>query len=416
MPVRLDNIPAPAEAPSLPCLWVWLGLLALSLLVGLGLTLALGEESMLQQSLKFWGLSLGVPSAIWGGLLVVRLMLLLLQQGRAEGFNEQRSLDLTSRLRQGRRALQIVASSFYSAAHDGREDGHTRQIEALLNNRSVLKSQAARGREELVYRHSQFPATLVSEVEANEEAYLLALYRRVLSDLAEPLASLPSTQPLALLLETECTLTDEHQARAWAQAWRESGITQEIEAVKGTGLAAIDHWLDTRSNDHALLLVVAVRLTSGEQDGIAEAAVALLLSNRLRQSGLIPLANLHRPEQERTATVDDLLYAAHQALNWAPLPVAAVEHVWLSGVAPTRQSDITKVLLDLPSQIKPGLGLYDLDTSLGHAGCAASWIAIAAATEAAGINAKPQLIFSGAVDPEAMLWCTTLTGVSPSST
>lgn len=412
MPVRLDNIPAPAEAPSLPCLWVWLGLLALSLLVGLGLTLAFGEETLLQEPLRFWWLSLGIPCVIWGGLLVVRAMLLALQQGQVEGFNEQRLLDLSNRLRQGRRSLQIVASSFYSAVHEGDDDGAKRQVEALLSNRRALKSQPVRGREDVVYRHSQLPAALMSDVEPNEESYLLELYRRVLSDLAKPLASLPSTQPLALLLEAECALTEEYQDRSWAQAWRESGIAQEIVAVKGNGLAAIDHWLDTRSNDQALLLVVAVRLASGEQDGIAEAAVGLLLSNRLRQSGLIPLANLHRPEQERTATVDDLLYAAHQALNWAPLPVAAVEHVWLSGIAPTRQSDITKVLLDLPSQIKPGLGLYDLDTSLGHAGRAAPWIAIASATEAVRINAKPQFIVSGAEDA---LWCTTLTGVSPTS-
>ncbi|SDI97458.1 hypothetical protein SAMN05216189_10116 [Pseudomonas delhiensis] len=415
MPVRLDNIPAPTESPSPPSLWVWLALLVLFLMVGFGLTLVLSQDAAAQDSTTFWRTSLGIPLLIWGGLLVVRLMVWVLQQGQAEGFNEQRFLDLSNRLRQGRRSLQIVASSFYSAAHEGNDGGTAGQIEALLSNRSALKSQPARGREEMVYRHSQLPAALVSAAQSDEETYLLGLYRRVLSDLAKPLSSLPTTQPLALLLETECALTDEHRARVWARAWRESGITQEVVAVKGTGLAAIDHWLDTRSNDPALLLVVAMRLASGEQDGTAETAVGLLLSNRQRQGGLIPRAYLHRPEQERTTTADDLLYAAQQALTWVPLPVAAVEHVWLSGIAPTRQPDITKALLDLPCLVKPGLGLYDLGASLGHAGCAAPWIAIASATEAAGINAKPQFIVSGAEDATQMLWCTTLTGVPPSS-
>lgn len=414
MPVRLDNIPAQAEPPSPPGFWSWLGLLVVLLLVGLGLTIVLGGEALSQQSAKFWRISLGIPLGIWLGLLVVRVMWLVLQQGEVDGFNDQRHLDLTNRMRQGRRVLQVVATSLYTALHEEGEDGGERQGEALLGNRSALKSQAVRGGEGEVFRHSQLPESITLEGAPEADKYLLNLYRRVLADLAAPLGALPATHPLALLLETEGVPNEEQQVRAWAQAWREVGILQEAVPIEGSGLSAIDHWLDDRSTGKALLLVVAVRLVATEQDGAAEAATGLLLSNA-RQGGVTPLAYLHRPEQERLATSDGLLAAARQGLIWAALPVESVEHVWVSGVAATRQPHVTDVLTHLPCKVKLGLGLYDLGSSLGHAGCAAPWAAIAAATDAVRFNARPQFIFSGATDAEQMLWCTAITGTSPSS-
>lgn len=416
MPVRLDNVPSPAEPPSAPSFWGWLGLLAFFLTVGVGLTIVFVREALSEQSVKFWQVGVGIPLAIWFGLLVVRLMILILQQGAVDGFNEQRHLDLICRTRQGRRALHIVATSLYTALYEDGEHSADHQSEALLNNRSALKSQALRGSEGEVFRHSQLPEAIVFQGRPNAGAdlCLLNLYRRVLTDLAPALQALPSTQPLCLLLEAESAVHDEQRARAWAQAWSESGITQEAVSIEGSGLSAIDRWLDTRSTEQTMLIVVAVRLVSTKQEGAAETAVGLLLSNR-HQSAVKALAVLHRPEQEQAAAADNLLAAARQALNWAPLPVESMRQVWVSGVAEVRQPHVTEVLTHLPCKVKLGLGLYNLGTSLGHAGCAAPWAAIAAATDAARFNADPQFIFSGASDTEQLLWCTTVASVTPSS-
>jgi hypothetical protein len=233
----------------------------------------------------------------------------------------------------------------------------------------------------------------------------------VLADLAPTLTLLPDDAPLALLLEVDSAVPEHLLQRLWRQAWSESGIRQATASAEGEGLAALDHWLDERIGDQALLLVVALQLMPEQPEGTAEVAVGLLFGNRLTQTVLPPMALLHRPEQEREPTTAALLYAARQALDWVPLEPQSIEQTWRVGVDVQRDAALATVLAEVPLPSKHNQGFNAMDTQLGHPGKASPWLAIAAATQAIEYGAGPQFVFSGAGGGDARLWNTVLTPV-----
>ena len=235
------------------------------------------------------------------------------QQGAADGWDEAREVDMIRKIRQGRRSQQVLAVSLQTALRQP-EDEPATQLEVLLSGTMALKSQASR-LDGATLRHS----CLSCDADENPEADLLSIWAQTLADLAPTLARLPDNQPLALLLDVDSSLPEDQWRRVWRQAWRESGIRQPVTSVDGSGLAALDQWLDQRIDDRAMLMVLAVQFAPQQPEGTAEAAVGLLFGNRLTQTTLAPLAYLHRPEQERKSTSDDLLYATRQALDWVPL-------------------------------------------------------------------------------------------------
>jgi hypothetical protein len=252
---------------------------------------------------------------------------------------------------------------------------------------------------------------LSCDADANPEAILFSILAQTLADLAPTLVQLPADQPIALLLDVDTGLPENQWRRVWRQAWRESGIRQRIEPVDGLGLAALDQWLDQRIGDRALLLVLAVQFAPQQPEGTAEAAVGLLFGNRLTQTTLPPIAYLHRPEQERKPTSDDLLYATRQALDWVPLESTSIEQVWRVGIDARRAAAVAGVLSEVPMPVnKPGL--CNLDAMLGHPGCASPWLAVAAGTQAIRHGAGPQFIYSGG-SAATSLWGMVLMPASP---
>jgi hypothetical protein len=257
-----------------------------------------------------------------------------------------------------------------------------------------------------ILRHSG----LSCDADENPEAILLSVWAQTLADLAPTLAQLPADQPLALLLDVDTALPEQQWRRVWRQAWRESGIRQPTTAVDGRGLAALDQWLDQRIGDQALLLVLAVQFAPQQPEDTAEAAVGLLFGNRLTQTTLPPIAYLHRLEQERTPTSDDLLYATRQALDWVPVESTSIEQVWRVGIGGRRAAALAGVLSEVPMSVnRPGL--CNLDAMLGHPGCVSPWLAVAAGTQAIRRGAGPQFIYSGGA-AAAGLWGTVLMPVS----
>lgn len=407
MAVRLDKVPPPAKLPASPSAWVWLGLLLLALLIGMGLTLVLGEQSLGQQPLLFWGRALGIPLVVWSLLLFGRFLLHISLLSSAEGWNAAREADWLARLRKGRRSQQVLAVSLHTALRDQEDGQGDAQFEALSSGKGELKTQLVRGKGELTARHSAMLPVASDVGEAlDDAAMLLRLYRQVLGDIALALRAFPAEQPLTLVLETDSSIPSALQQDAWQRAWAESGIRQPVTRLECQGLDAVDHCLDERIADPALLLVVALCVAPELLEGSAEVAVALLLGNRLTQKTAPAVAYLHRPEQEHGITGETLRYAAHQALDWVPLQAEALERAWMVGIPAKRQGDVNTVALEL---LKPEPALCDLGACLGHPGCAAPWLAIAAALEAVRRDGQPQIIFSGNTVADSALWSSVVT-------
>lgn len=410
MPIRLDKIPSPAPRPSPPRIWPWVCFLPLLLLLGVGGTLLFSGEALNQQSIDVWPRALGVPLFVWCVLLFARLLLYMGEQGAADGWDEAREEDLRRKMRRGRRSLQVLSANLLTALRNPGEEGTT-QLDALLSGTQVLTAQPTRMDESIV-RHSRLSGAKHEDL----EKVLLGVFSQVLAELAQSLAQLPDEKPLALLLEVESGLPRSQWRPAWQRAWSASGIRQSVVPVEGQGLSALDQWLDQRIDDQALLLVVALQFAPLEPEDKAEAAVGLLLGNRLTQTTLSPIAYLHRPEQARASTPDALLYATRQALDWVPLDAKSIEHAWRAGIDAQRNAAISTVLAEVPMPVKHNQGLIDLDVSLGHSGTTSPWLAIAAATQTIQRGAGPQFIFSGDSAVDAGLWSTALTPVLPLST
>jgi hypothetical protein len=377
--------------------------LLLFCLLGAGGTLLFGDETLPQRPSDFWRLALSIPLLAWCVLGFVRVMLYVGEQGAADGWDEAREEDMSRKLRRGRRSQQVLAVSLQTALRKP-EDTTAIQLEALLSGTMAMQSQASR-MDGATLRHS----CLSCDADENPEADLLSIWAQTLADLAPTLARLPDNQPLALLLDVDSSLPEDQWRRVWRQAWRESGIRQPVTSVDGSGLAALDQWLDQRIDDRAMLMVLAVQFAPQQPEGTAEAAVGLLFGNRLTQTTLAPLAYLHRPEQERKSTSDDLLYATRQALDWVPLESTSIERVWRVGIDAQRAVAVASVLSKVPMPAKK-TGLGDLYAMLGHPGGASPWVAIAAGTQAIARGVGPQFIFSGG--GAAGLWGTVLMPVS----
>ncbi|MBV7550634.1 hypothetical protein KW849_30630 [Pseudomonas sp. PDM26] len=400
MPVRLDQVPAQAPRPAQPRAWLWIGLLPVMLMVGTGLALLFSPVPLHQQPHDFWALALGVPLAGWCVLSFGKVLLYMGQQSAADGWDEAREKDLARKTRRGRRSQQVLGVSLYTALRKP-GDQPAAQLDALLNGTVALEARSA-GEDAAPQRYSQLPGE-----REDPEHLLLDVLTQVLGDLAQTLAPLPDNAALALLLEVESGLSESDLRRVWRKAWSLSGIRQSASPVEGRGLVAVDHWLDQRIDDQALLMVVAVHFAPDVPDGTTEVAVGLLFGNRLTQSVLPPIAYLHRPEQDRKSTREGLLCAARQALAWTPQPAQPVEQVWRTGIDAQRQADLAAVLADvsLPAET------CNLDELLGHPGPASPWLAIAAAAQTIERGAGSQFIFSGG-DVADGLWSTVLIPVS----
>ncbi|WP_460056007.1 hypothetical protein [Pseudomonas sp. S2_D06] len=400
MPIRLDKMPPLAQRPQRPRFLFWLGMLLLCCLLGTVGTLLFGDEALPERPSDFWTLALGIPFLAWCVLGFGRVLLHVGEHGAADGWDDAREKDLSRKMRQGRRSQQVLGVSVQTALGEPADDPEN-QLDALLSGTTALKSQASR-MDGSILRH----CCLSDDADENPEAILLSVWAQTLADLAPTLAQLPDDQPLALLLDVDTGLPEQQWRRVWRQAWRESGIRQPATPVDGRGLALLDQWLDRRIGDRALLLVLAVQFAPQQPEGTAEAAVGLLFGNRLTKTTLPPIAYLHRPEQERKPTADDLLYATRQALDWVPLESTSIEQVWRVGIDGRRAAAIAGVLAEVPMSVnKPGL--CNLDAMLGHPGCASPWLAVAAGAQAIRRGAGPQFIFSGGAVATG-LWGTVL--------
>jgi hypothetical protein len=405
MAVRLDRIPAMALRPGRPRAWLWVGLLVLFLLIGMALAETLLAPALSDQPLTFWSMALGAPLACWCVTGFWRMALYIGQHRLADGWDQARQDDVVRNTRAGRRSQQVLGVSLYTAL---RAPGETpaSQLEKVLEGTSALAVQPTR-EGATALRHSYLPAAA-----QEPELLLLQVLQQVLDDLRQTLLRVPDQAPLALLLQVDSGLPESLLRRVWRHAWQTSGIRQSTVPVEGLGLDALDQWLDQRIDDQAMLLVVAVQFAPENPEGSAEAAVAVLLGNRLTQNTLVPIAYLHRPEQERESNPDPLLYAARQALDWVPLPSTAIERVWRAGVDGARSADLAQVATQLEWSSKDPQGVGNLDELLGHAGSASPWLAIAAATQTIERGAGAQFIFSIG-DDTAALWGTVLTPAPP---
>ncbi|MFJ4376557.1 hypothetical protein ACIP1T_28570 [Pseudomonas japonica] len=407
MPIRFDNMAPAVEPPHAPVLWRWLLLLLLLLASGIAAAVLFSTTPLPEQGAQFWGMFCGLPLLFWSILAGGRVLLHVGQRSVARGWNEARAEDLQWRRLQGRRSVQLLASSAHTALREQLEEPTAVQLQRLLEGGRAVKTQPCRLQQRSV-RHSRLPGG-----SPDPELVLLERLTGVLDELAGALGRLPADTPLAFLFESDSGLPEGTLRKVWREAWRRSGIRQTMEPVEGSGLAALDLWLDQRLDDRALLLIVAFQFAPTHPLNTAEAVVGVLLGNHLTQTSLSPAAFLHRPEQVSEATREGMAVAVGHALDWATLDTESIEDLWTVGIAPSMSVVVSVALDEVFMSHAASRRSHDLDSALGCGGPASPWLAISLAAQAIEQGAAAQFILSSTSPQDNGLWSVVLTPAPP---
>lgn len=370
MPVDLKNMPDVSVRPASPRFSRWI--VVLMILIGFSLVisrLAAGKNNA-------W-LTVGVPTIVLGGLLLIMFMIYLLRAISANARDKEREQTILNEVRRGRRALQILVAECCTA-HSSADKPFTFIGSNLLKNENVFCPQLSwRGEEDT--RLSQ----IVRIGKAKEEHRLQTLFRALFCKLVPPLSFLPADQTVVVLLDHSSSVPEEKALVLFWEAWQQSGVQQPVSILAGNGAQAIDYWLDHHIHSESILLVVSWQYAPLNTPLSAEAISGLLLGNRLTQDVLPPLAFLHRPEAGGDG-IDALRYAITRALDWVPVNAAKPEHLWLSGFdAETKTYATLMQAIDEVGlkNVDPLTGFHNFNDFLGDPGNAAFWLAVAAAAQ-----------------------------------
>jgi len=225
-----------------------------------------------------------------------------------------------------------------------------------------------------------------------------SVMNRLLDALQGKLKSIPAWLPLEVYLQLPSEIDSALQIDLWMESWRVRALpAARIELLPAdVGLMALDSWLDHRGGPELekIVLIAAVQTHKDPPDNSAEAAVALLLGwpPTLARHGLQSVALVHRPVQSATDTVEN---GISLAATWGDTDPDAIDHLWLSGLSLRNKAQVSLLAArsGLAALQKPGL--YDIDFAVGHAGVAASWLALTLAIEYAIQMKVAQMIACG---------------------
>lgn len=345
----------------------------------------------------FWKFALGLPIFLWSVLFVSCQFLWVLQDSKANAFDKRREQWILRETRRARRALQVLNATFIT--------GHSAIAQkeiaiAMQNNESIIVSQNDREGNESI-RMSR----IASSPQDTSKFVITSIFSQLIADL--PFAQFPDKVPLVVVFDISTSLSPANIRYYWDEAWQKNKITIPVEYGEGSGLSVIDRWLNARVKDKAMLLIVGLQFNPSDSDNTAEAAVALLLGNRLTQETLSPLALLHRPD---SSPAEELESGMRMAAYNVPIKDGIVKHLWLAGMNDRQHAEVVIHQNKPPVQAVEGDAVINLDSSMGHGGAAAPWLAIAAAAEIAQQTQSPQMIICGDTTPN-VLWSTLVTPV-----
>jgi hypothetical protein len=395
MSYSLKHLPECYSRPTSPKVSRWLAVLVAMLVISVILMRIFGRYI---DNRHFWLFAIGAPVVAWIVSFGFRMWNWSLQDSKANGFDRRREQWILSETRRARRALQILNTIFITAH---REDEQESVAIEMLNNHSIITSQSDwKGNE----------SKRISRITVDQEDSPKLLITRLLTELLAglPFARFPEKSSLVVILDISSSFPFAAVRKIWDEVWQESGISCAVEYVDSDGPGVVSHWLDHRIKDEAMLLIVGLQIDPVVSNNTAEAAVALLLGNRLTQESLEPLALLHRPD---AASSGELSEGMNMAAYNVPLKENIVKNLWFAGLTGEQRAEVIGCQNAHPAQSVEDEAVISLDASMGHAGAAAPWLAIAAATEIVRQTQSPQMIICGDTT-QNVLWSTLVTPIA----
>lgn len=421
MPIDLSAAGLPSPYPSserrvLPWLVGWL----LCAVMGAGLALLLWPANTPVQGSWFWFCATGLPNLVF--LMALGISRTQYEAACAQAIfrNQHRQAWLNRRIHDAQRPLLILGAGYCLPFRE------PSLSEALAGVASYLRMQAPRQGGSLLM-HGRFEdsderfISWADDGDTTEEA--LSPADEVLSDerITLPVSSTGMDanvevilgQALLPLVDSLHALAQQGMARAPAvrvmvatdDANAHRRVQQAMRALQRAGvptleclaapdaesLLLLDAWLD--AGEKRPLLIIGAEWHDTPLPGSTEGAAALLVvpNGYPLPDGVAPVATVHRPVCGPTVALGDVLA---NAVLWGNAEPSSVAQIWLS-----RQGDAgdTALLqaLDQASvtTVRKREAQRHADGSIGHAGTASPWLAMAAAIEAG--TAGPHLILDG---------------------
>lgn len=377
----------------------WLILLAILLVLSTVITRLLGQAI---ESHILWWLAIGGGIALWIIMFGSYLLVWLAGNIIANGKDNQRERWLLYETQKSRRALQILAAE-YLTCHSP-DIYHPTPLEALMENSGAKRAQSDRKGNGGV-NHSQIAS------QASDKPYEVMCHtiNYLLSSIIPQLEKLDTKKTIKIALNISSSVSIREVKNEITHAFHEAELTHPVEFIAGEGVSVINQWLHERFTDDALLLGIALQIDPPMVKDSAEAGVALLLGNRMTQHTISPEALLHRPDLN---TDNDLAACLKQAADNVPLESGLVQHLWIAGVTEEQYLSTFSVLKAFPVEAVETENVITPDISIGHAGAAAPWLAIAAAFQAATLTHRPQMIITGDTSTDDM-WSMAVSPVTP---
>ncbi|MBP1129033.1 hypothetical protein JOE25_000576 [Serratia sp. PL17] len=395
MSYSLKHLPECYPRPVPPKTSRWFAVLVAMLVISVILMRIFGRYI---DNSHFWMFAIGTPVVLWIVTFSFRMWIWSLQDSKANGFDRRRERWILSETRKARRALQVLNTTFITAHQ---EDEQASVAVDMLNNHSIIISQS-----DWKGDKSRRLSRITIEPEDTPELVTSRLFSELIANL--PVDQFSENTSLVVILDASSSLSFPAVRDIWQEAWQESGITCAVEYVDSNGPRVVSHWLDHRIKDEAMLLIVGLQIDPVVSNNTAEAVVALLLGNRLTQEALEPLALLHRPD---AAPSGELRGGMSMAAYNVPLKENIVKNLWLAGLTGEQRAEAIACQNAHPAQSVEDEAVISLDTSMGHAGAAAPWLAIAAATEIARQTQSLQMIICGDTT-QNVLWSTLITPIA----
>ena len=390
MSVNLSVIPNKAKRMAPPILKRWLLMLFFAIILSFALVILFWPSDYAYYSILFWHCIFTFPGSVWSILFGGRVLIWLLSEWRADGWDDERRIDLQRENKRGQRHITFC-SSVVHLPHVVATNTLAEQL--LMPGAIKLPSQFDKLARKTIFQSRFTDSHLARSSRVERRIFLLLTdfgFKSSLNKIE------PGSTIYVFLYINNADSISAVTLENINKYIKENVRDDIIFTVSGSyGLVDLDDWLDN-INKPATILVISINILALDQYGTSDAAIALLLQyNKALTEKRPGSVCIHRPQNSNGENNEVFNKCFEYSLLWGGVKSQDVEAIWLSGTGLDNKS------LTIFSQVKtlfkksgrPTLPC-DIDLSLGQTGVCSPWIAIAVASENASRTEKPQIIMT----------------------
>jgi hypothetical protein len=377
MPVDLGALPDRVKVPDEQrALVPWLIALVLILAAGAAASILTWPDGRSTQTPWFWMRAFGLPALLW--LSVYSAWRFVNAHRRRNALEDNAAIDRKEQRLHDDASVPftVIGQSWRLSSWDDKQ-----RAEDAMKNRESTDWVGF-----VIPDRPFFPGNHADEVLRHA-----ALLEWLLVEMVSPLAhEIKDGRKTAIWLRLDSLLPTDDTRAVISRAWATLGLLhpEKVQLLEMMSLYAIDGWLDEcRRQPRHLAIAVQLRgaISGGLQTGQAEAAAALLLQRMSADSAdSESVVFAHRPAKASIESFDE---GVANALRWGNGDSDPISAVWNAGLSEPLAKAFKSMKLPMNNA-----ATVELTRTVGDAGIAASWLALALAAERAGAGAGAQLI------------------------